>query len=65
MALGWVLAIVRRGLAAFGAVTEILETRPGILDGPEAAPLGGLVRGEIEVRGLTFRYARGPRASAS
>jgi len=57
MALGWVLAIVRRGLAAFGRVTEILETRPGILDGPEAAPLGGPVRGEIEVRGLTFRYA--------
>ena len=28
MALGWVLAIVRRGLAAFGRVTEILDTRP-------------------------------------
>ena len=57
MALGWVLAIVRRGLAAFGRVTEILDTRPGILDGPEATPAGGPLRGEIEIRGLTFRYA--------
>ena len=37
MALGWVLAIVRRGLAALERVTEILDTRPGIADGPEAA----------------------------
>ncbi len=57
MALGWVLAIVRRGLAAFGRVTEILDTRPGILDGPEATPAGDPLRGEIEIRGLTFRYA--------
>lgn len=57
MALGWVLAIVRRGLAAFGRVTEILATTPRILDGPEAVPLPGPVRGEIELRRLTFRYA--------
>ena len=56
MALGWVLAIVRRGFAAFDRVTEILATPSGILDGPEAAPLGGPVRGEIEIRRLTFRY---------
>ena len=56
MALGWVLAIVRRGLAALGRVTEILETRPAIADGPEAAPAEGPVRGEVEIRQLTFRY---------
>jgi ATP-binding cassette subfamily B protein len=56
MALGWVLAIVRRGFAAFDRVTEILGTPSGILDGPEAAPLAGPVRGEIEIRRLTFRY---------
>jgi ATP-binding cassette subfamily B protein len=57
MALGWVLAIVRRGLAALSRVTEILETRPGIIDGPEATALPAHVRGEIELRHLTFRYA--------
>ena len=57
MALGWVLAIVRRGFAALGRVTEILDTTPGILDGPAVAPLSAPVRGEIEIRRLTFRYA--------
>jgi ATP-binding cassette subfamily B protein len=56
MALGWVLAIVRRGLAAFGRVTEILDTPSRIVDGPEAVPLAGPVRGEIELRRLTFWY---------
>jgi ATP-binding cassette subfamily B protein len=57
MALGWVMAIVRRGFAALGRVTEILDARPGIVDGPDAAPLVEPLRGEIEIRGLTFRYA--------
>jgi ATP-binding cassette subfamily B protein len=57
MALGWVLAIVRRGFTALGRVTEILDTTPGILDGPAAAPLSTPLRGAIEIRRLTFRYA--------
>jgi ATP-binding cassette, subfamily B, multidrug efflux pump len=57
MALGWVLAIVRRGFTALGRVTEILDTTPGILDGPAVAPLSAPVRGAIEIRRLTFRYA--------
>jgi ATP-binding cassette subfamily B protein len=57
MALGWVLAIVRRGFTALGRVTEILDTTPRILDGPAVAPLSAPVRGAIEIRRLTFRYA--------
>jgi ATP-binding cassette subfamily B protein len=57
MALGWVLAIVRRGLVALGRVTEILDTRPGITDGPGASTLPVPLRGEVELRRLTFRYA--------
>jgi ATP-binding cassette subfamily B multidrug efflux pump len=56
MALGWVLAIVRRGLAAFGRVTEILNTPPRIHDGPESVPVARPVRGEVELRRLTFGY---------
>ena len=59
MALGWVLAIVRRGLSAFGRVTEILNTPSGIADGPAVAARRGPVRGEIEIRRLTFAYADG------
>jgi ATP-binding cassette, subfamily B, multidrug efflux pump len=57
MALGWMLAIVRRGLAAFERVTEVLATRPGIVDGPGVAEPAGTPRGEVELRHLTFRYA--------
>ncbi len=57
MALGWVLATVRRGFTALGRVTEILDTTPGILDVPAVAPLSAPVRGAIEIRRLTFRYA--------
>ena len=57
MALGWMLAIVRRGLAAFERVTEVLDIRPGIVDGPDVAAPGAAARGEVELRHLTFRYS--------
>ncbi len=57
MALGWVLAIVRRGFAALGRVTEILDIRPGIADGPGVAAPPVPPRGEVELRRLTFQYA--------
>jgi len=57
MALGWVLALVRRGLSAFSRVVEILNTPSGIVDGPAAIGAQAPMRGEIEIRRLTFRYA--------
>jgi ATP-binding cassette subfamily B multidrug efflux pump len=42
---------------ALGWVTEILDSRPGIVDGPETASSGEPLRGEVEFRHLTFRYA--------
>jgi ATP-binding cassette subfamily B multidrug efflux pump len=55
MALAWVLVLVRRGVTAMARVVEILETPSAITDGPEA---GGSVslRGEVELRHLTFTY---------
>ena len=53
--LGWVLAIVRRGLTAMQRIVEILETPPAIADGSEAVePVA--ITGDIEFRGLTFTY---------
>jgi ATP-binding cassette subfamily B protein len=57
MALGWVLAIVRRGMAALGRVNEILDARPQVADDPAAGALPPHGRGEIELRHLTFRYS--------
>jgi ATP-binding cassette subfamily B protein len=55
MAIGWVMGMVRRGMAAMGRVIEVLDTVPAIADGPEAAgPVA--IRGAIELRGLTFAY---------
>jgi ATP-binding cassette, subfamily B, multidrug efflux pump len=55
MALGWVLAISRRGLAAMERIVEILQAEPTVADGPEAVgPVA--IRGGLEVRGLTFAY---------
>jgi ATP-binding cassette subfamily B multidrug efflux pump len=57
LALGWVLAIVRRGLTALDRIVEILTAPVGPV-GETGVPATAL-RGEIEVRGLTFDYGEG------
>jgi ATP-binding cassette subfamily B multidrug efflux pump len=55
LALGWVLVIVRRGLTAMERILEVLEAPAPAA--PAALPTPPLpVRGELEVRELTFRY---------
>jgi ATP-binding cassette subfamily B multidrug efflux pump len=55
IALGWVVNLFQRGAASMGRVSRVLETRPQIVDAPDAvAP--AQVRGEIEFAGVTFRY---------
>ncbi|MBP2019382.1 ATP-binding cassette subfamily B protein [Symbiobacterium terraclitae] len=57
IAMGWVVHIIQRGFAAFARIREVLLTEPEVKDAPETAePPGGRVRGEIEIRDLTFRY---------
>ncbi|HVP29638.1 MAG TPA: ABC transporter ATP-binding protein [Myxococcota bacterium] len=53
--LGWVVALVQRGAAAMQRIEEVLSERPSIADRPDAVAVSRL-RGEIEFRGLTFRY---------
>jgi ATP-binding cassette subfamily B protein len=63
MALGWVLAIVRRGLTAMGRISEVLDApvpAPAAAAGGDGRPTPGLapepVRGAVEFRRLTFAY---------
>lgn len=56
--MGWVFALVQRGRAAMERIDEILTVVPAIADRPDAVPLERL-RGEIEFRGLSFRYDAG------
>jgi ATP-binding cassette subfamily B multidrug efflux pump len=53
--MGWVVALVQRGSAAMQRIDEVLSTEPSIADHTEIEPLAKL-RGEIEFRGLSFRY---------
>ncbi len=61
IAVGWVINIFQRGSASMERMLEILRVPPQI--GDDAAPeMPESVRGAVEVRALSFRYDRSPRA---
>ena len=53
--MGWVVALVQRGSAAMQRIDEVLSVEPSIRDHHEIEAVDSL-RGEIEFRGLNFRY---------
>jgi len=53
--LGWVLSLAQRGLASLDRVEELLEA-PLTIQTPAGARGRAPVRGEVEARGLTYRY---------
>jgi ATP-binding cassette subfamily B multidrug efflux pump len=59
MALGWMLSILQRGRAAMLRLNELFAVIPAIADPPSAAAPAGF-RGEITLRGVTFRYPGQP-----
>jgi len=61
--MGWVVALVQRGSAAMQRIDEILATEPSIADRPDRSDVAA-IRGEIEFRGLTFRYSGDDREAA-
>src|SRR5882672_6759027 len=59
IALGYVINLFQRGTASLVRINEIMTEQPEISDSPEvlAASASGIeLRGEIELRGLTFAY---------
>jgi ATP-binding cassette subfamily B protein len=60
--MGWVFALIQRGTAAMQRIDEVLTVVPSIADRADVLPIEGL-RGEIELRDLSFRYEAG-RAQA-
>jgi len=54
IALGWVVNIFERGEASMGRLVEVLDSAPAIRD--DGAPAVAPIRGELEVRNLTFAY---------
>jgi len=55
IALGWVVSLFQRGGASMGRLNRILETEPRIRAPSNPTPLPE-IRGEIEFRGVSFRY---------
>ena len=53
--MGWVVALVQRGSAAMQRIDEVLSVEPSIRDHEVREDVESL-RGEIEFRGLSFRY---------
>jgi ATP-binding cassette subfamily B protein len=63
IAVGWVVNIFERGTASVQRIDELLRAQPAINDG-EADPAiatGAVLRGEIEMRGLSFGYGDATR----
>jgi ATP-binding cassette subfamily B protein len=61
--MGFVVAVVQRGAASMQRIEELLSEEPAIADRDDAVAVPEL-RGEIEFRGLTFRYAGSDRPPA-
>ena len=59
ISIGWVLNLLERGAASMQRINAILETAPEIASPPDVAP-ATTMRGEIELRHVTFAYADGP-----
>jgi ATP-binding cassette, subfamily B, multidrug efflux pump len=55
IALGWVVNLFQRGAASMGRLNRVLATEPRIVDPAEPTVLRD-VRGEIEFRGVGFRF---------
>lgn len=56
--LAWMTTQFQTGLAGFERVADVLDICPEICDGSDALPLTD-VRGDIALKGVTFRYSEG------
>jgi ATP-binding cassette, subfamily B, multidrug efflux pump len=61
IALGWVVSLFQRGEASMGRLNAILRFEPAIRPAEGRRPAPADVRGEIEFRGVSFRYAGSER----
>ncbi len=56
IAFGWVTNMLQRGMASWKRMLEVLDAEPAIRDGASSAFDRRVIRGEIELRDLTFSY---------
>jgi ATP-binding cassette subfamily B protein len=59
IAFGWVVNLAQRGTASLARINSILKERPSISEPSRARADAGLLRGEIEFRGVSVEYPTG------
>jgi ATP-binding cassette subfamily B protein len=59
IAIGWVINQMERGAASMSRLNALFDTPPDIADPPVPDPVEPM-RGEIELRGVSFAYGDGP-----
>lgn len=59
IALGWVVNLFQRGTASVERIDQLLREQPSLWDTPAAREHESM-RGDVEFRNLSFRYAKGP-----
>jgi ATP-binding cassette subfamily B protein len=55
VAIGWVMVMFQQADTSMGRINKVFDVQPTIKDTPESKPLDE-IRGEIELRNLTFTY---------
>lgn len=60
MAVGWVVSLFQRGMAALKRVYEILDTAPGVVDAP-VTRVPEHIEGRLSIRGLTVSHPAADR----
>jgi ATP-binding cassette, subfamily B, multidrug efflux pump len=53
IAMGWMISLIQRGMAAMSRINEIFTTNPSLMDGPGHATD---ISGAIQIDNLTFTY---------
>lgn len=64
IALGWIFALIQRGLASFERICEILREAPEIADDNETVLLEAL-NGNVELKNLSFLYPKDKNGNGS
>jgi ATP-binding cassette, subfamily B, multidrug efflux pump len=63
IALGWVINLFQRGMASMQRLHDVWSVEPGVLT-DEGTPLEGEIRGDLDIRDLTFAYPEQGQARA-
>jgi ATP-binding cassette subfamily B multidrug efflux pump len=62
IAIGWVFNILQRGIASSKRILELLHTQPDVYDATGVDLSIKHLRGEIEIKDLSFRYTKDGRS---